>query len=509
MRIGGRPWRGIEMGCAVALTVALVALLAPSLDAAGPELDEGTLVAYPELVGDGLVPGADFESFYGPGGPYLMAGAFEVFGASVTVERLVGLALRLVIVLSLFAWARRWGLAAAVLAGSMAVLALAPLALSALAILGAIAFGLVGVAALSAALATGRQAPAVLAGMAAGLAIAFRPDIAVAVLAAGIALGVRSPARVRIGAAAGFAATSLLTALWLAVVGPDDLSRLVGDLLDSRDGRRLALPGPLSADGAPLTAGALVCVATIAVGAARWRVDDEPDRPARMLALGLFALALLPSALQRADNAHVLPFACVALAGVGPLLAEALRWRRAGASLAAAAVALVVLTGVLSVLRASAPAIREEVLQGGDPGFDVEAGGRSYPIDDEGAARDLNTILAELSERAEPGDSVFTGPTDLSRTEYSDTFIYFLVPELEPASFYTELNPGTADAEDSGLAEDISGADWLILTDRFEGFDTATTSVPAGSTEPNVVVAEEFRPVARSGSYELLERRTG
>ena len=491
----------------MALMVVSTALLYPSFDAPGPEMDEGTLVAYPELVADGLVPGQDFESFYGPGGPYLVAGAFEVFGSSVAVERSVGLVLRLVIILSLFAWARRWGLVPALIAGIVALATLIPLALSALAILGAIAFGTAGIAMLAAASVRDRRALAALAGVAGGLAIAFRPDIAPAVLLAGVALCARSPARVRVAAGGGFLVGALATVTWLGVVGPDDLSRLVGDLIDSREGRRLPLPGPLSADGAPLLAGALASVAMIGVGIARWRRDDAPDRPARMLAFGLFSLALLPTALQRADNAHVLPFACVALAGVGPLVVEGLEWRRAGGHVAPAALALVALVASLALVRATGPAIRDQILDGGGSGFEVEASGRSFPIAEEAAAGDLEAILAQLGARAEAGQSVFVGPSDLSRAEYADTFLYFMLPELEPASFYTELNPGTADAPDSGLAEDLEGSDWLILTDRYRDFDAATTSVGPGSPEPNRVVDEDFRTVATAGSYELFQRR--
>ena len=121
----------------------------------------------------------------------------------------------------------------------------------------------------------------------------------------------------------------LPTLVWLGVVGPDDLSRLLDDLTDSREGRRLPLPGPSSADGQVLLAG-LIVTAGLLVSGFRGRRDPDPGstgRAAVLLSLGLFAFALLPSALQRADDAHILPFGCVALAGAVPLLAEELRRR--------------------------------------------------------------------------------------------------------------------------------------------------------------------------------------
>ncbi len=55
-------------------------------------MDEGAVVAYAARVLDGAVPHRDFLTFYGPGNPWLVAGAFAVFGESVGTERAVGLA---------------------------------------------------------------------------------------------------------------------------------------------------------------------------------------------------------------------------------------------------------------------------------------------------------------------------------------------------------------------------------------------------------------------------------
>ena len=68
---------------------------------------------------DGAIPHRDFLTFYGPGNPFIVAGAFAVFGENVTTERVVGLAYRLLIVLSLFAIGLRLaGVVAGVLTGS-------------------------------------------------------------------------------------------------------------------------------------------------------------------------------------------------------------------------------------------------------------------------------------------------------------------------------------------------------------------------------------------------------
>lgn len=500
---------------AIALTAVVALLFGSSFGSPGAEMDEGTLVAYPEFVGQGLVPGGDFETFYGPGEPYLVAGVFEVLGASVTTERVVGLAFRLAIVLSIFALVLPWGRAWAAAAGLTSALVMLPLGLSALAIFGAIAFGLGGLALLH--LARGRArhgAPsptlACAGGLACGLAIAFRPDVVVAIALGALPLLWRAD-RSTLAWFGGSAAVGLLpTLVWLGVVGPDDLSRLLDDLTDSREGRRLPLPGPSSADGQVLLAG-LIVTAGLLVSGFRGRRDPDPGstgRAAVLLSLGLFAFALLPSALQRADDAHILPFGCVALAGAVPLLAEELRRRgdrRLGLPVIGAGLAAALAAGAM--VHAAGPTVRDRVLGGGGEAADVEVAGRSFPITSAAHAADLNAMLAQLEADAEPGETVFTGPKDLRRTEYADTFVYFMLPELEPTSFYTELNPGTADAPDSGLADELRAADWLLLTDRYRDLDEASADVPPGSNEPNQVVASEFDVVARSGSYELRRRR--
>ena len=44
---------------------------------------------------------------------------------------------------------------------------------------------------------------------------------------------------------------------------------------------------------------------------------------------------------------------------------------------------------------------------------------------DEAFVAELEALLAEVDARTEPGDSIFVGPVDLTRTNYSETFLYF------------------------------------------------------------------------------------
>ena len=93
---------------------------------------------------------------------------------------------------------------------------------------------------------------------------------------------------------------------------------------------------------------------------------------------------------------------------------------------------------------------------------------------------------------AEPGERLLVGPLDLRRTWYSDVFIYWLFPELEPATYYIEMDPGLANAEGSSLADDVASADWVILTGLWDGWMEPNSSMDYGSDAPNQVMRDQF-----------------
>ena len=131
--------------------------------------------------------------------------------------------------------------------------------------------------------------------------------------------------------------------------------------------------------------------------------------------------------------------------------------------------------------------------------FPVERDGRRFYLGDYGAYLAVSAAVRDLAEQAEPGDRLLVGPSDLRRTWYSDAFIYWLFPELDPATYFIEMDPGLANEEDSGLAEDVASADWVILTGLWDGWLEPNTSGEYGSDEPNQVLRDHFCEV---GSYE-------
>jgi hypothetical protein len=86
-------------------------------------------------------------------------------------------------------------------------------------------------------------------------------------------------------------------------------------------------------------------------------------------------------------------------------------------------------------------------------------------------------------------------------------FIYGMFPELEPATYFIEMDPGVANDDDSGLADEVRAADYLILSSVWDEWDEPNDSRIAGSNEPNEVVAEQFCEVGDFGGlYRLMEK---
>jgi hypothetical protein len=500
-------WRWFAILAVVsALLLAFVSFRAP-----GPELDEGVLVSYPTLVSQGEVPWADFESFSGPGEDYLVAGAVEVFGASVDTERAVGGLLRVGLVLAIFWLALPWGIVTALAAGGVALLSGIALGISAIPLPDAVALIAISLALLSTAQrrrSGGRSAAAhdVLGGGVAALALAFRPDFVFAVALATGPFFIAADGRGRLRTLAGFGVGLLPTVVWALVVGPNQIGHVLGDLFETQPGRRLPLPGPSDVEGQVLVASFIAIVATLMTAVILRRRAGSSIRVTTLFALGLFAVGLLPPTIERADAAHLLVLATVALAAVPLVITEAVRavWPdlRVVAGVAAA-------IGAVAVIHSAGPAIANRVRGIDDAAYSVTVGDRSFPIASQAAAEDLNKVLGELEEVATPGDSLFVGTADLTRTNYNDAFVYFLFPDLRPASYFTEFNPQTANADDSPLASELADADFIVRTTRWDDWNEPNESDRRGPAAPDEVVANDFRPIAAHGTYELLQRRAG
>jgi MFS family permease len=459
---------------------------------------------------------------------------YRAFGYTLEAERTFGLLQHLGIIFGLYALARAWGRGAAIAVGAAAaMLVLTPIALQAMAWNGGLALAIwstvFAVRAVHLADARRRRNAWLVAGGLAGFALTYRPDLVVALALVGAWFLWHHRYAWRpllVGTVVG------AIPMWvhLALAGPR--ASVEGMVIDPvvrlRPGRELPSPpswdhldGALQAlaeDAPPwwglpaLPASAslyvwfwamiFVAIGLVALSWYLFRRTGGSPRTVALMAGSLLSLGIVPQALQRPDSTHLSWVTCTSFPLLILAAIEVTRLRRPSShprsrltfGVAAVAVLLLVVAPLFTY-RYYLNSVRMTVGQV-PAAFPVERDGRRFYMGAENAfraSRDAVSLLAELSE---PGERLLVGPTDLRRTAYNDTYLYWLLPELEPATYFIEMDPGLANADDSGLADDVASADWLLLTSFWSGWLEPNTSVDFGSDEPNRIVREQFCEVA-------------
>lgn len=532
---------------AIGIILAAVALpLRGLMRATGSSMEEGFMLVFPRLVQQGKVPNVDFLHLYGPASLDILAVWYWITGYTLESQRAFGLLQHLGIIFGIYALTRAWGYLVATASALVAMfLILTPIGLSALAWHGAVALGLWAV--VFGVRARLLEGPATstwrTAGIFAGLALAFRPDLVLAIALAGIWLLWRRPGwrPATVGAAIG------LAPMWLHLVIAGPVRAIDGIVIDPvfrlRPGRELPVPPSLDridgalqavAEGVPPWWGPpalparhqlfvwffAVLVIAVAVPLIAWwrrRSGDNSDQSVVLMAGGLLGVGIIGQALQRPDSTHLAWVACVSWPLMVPVIADAVAPRLPGPAARRRLVAGAIGGATLAVsMLVVAPyytyrhyVLHTRVAVGQlPPPFLVERDGRRFWFGDRQVAAASNAMVADLDRLSSAGERLVVGPADLRRAIYSDVAFYFLFPELEPATYYIEMDPGLADAEGSRLADDLLTADWVILTNFWTGWFEPNASSEYGSNRPNEVIAEHFCLV---GDYEdalvLLYRR--
>lgn len=493
------------------------------------------MLVFPELVLDGWVPNRDFLHLYGPGSLWVLAAAFAVFGPALATERALGLLQHLGVAFGVRSLLRPWGpWVSTVGAAISALIILTPSGLTALAWVGGIALGVWGLRFLIDAADHGtdltlRRRWALLGGLLSAAALLYRADLVVAVTLGAAALLAPLGAAGRKRAAIGLGLGLSPYLVHLVTAGPSNVIRgmVIEPVVDLRGGRALPLPPstdrfdgflqgaaeigaldwPLPAPSGPvqlnlwLAALLLVVAFLVLVGLAVAR--REGDR--RLLAIALFCLGLLPQALQRADATHLawvsaVPFGVLPAAAREALRAGLPRARPIvrGALAAGAPVLLLLVVAPFFTFRNYVDLTAQTFghrLRGGVIRYED----RYFPYNREDAVEAANDMLAEIDRWTEPGDRLVVGTGDLRFTPYSEAFLYhLLLPDLVPGTRYIEMDPGVANAPDSGLAEEIAAADVVILSSMFDDWVEPNDSLVPGPDAPNAALDEHF---CLRGSY--------
>ena len=484
----------------------------------GKAMEEGLLLVGGELLLDGRVPHGDFESLYGPADIWAVGALFAVFGVSITVERFLGLAYRLLLLWAVHRITRRWGWGVATGATALAWGIIAPFGLMAYSWIGAVAFG---TASLAVALdAEERPRRWTAAGALAGAALLFRADLVLA-LALGLVPRLRAAGRAPTrrflyGLSAGV--VGYLAHFATASPSAVFLGMFVDPVIRMRPGRRLPVPpswsdsaehftrldqtlrgGPVPSLDRPAQLAALFWIVLLAAAVTVWLA--RRSRNSRLLAFALFAAGTLPQLLQRPSHNHIRFVAVLVLPALVAAVACRIRWR--AVSGLAAVLVLVALIAVAPhhIGRAGYRTFLER-----PEDVVVSHGGREIPVGDRREAADIEAVLAALDAAASPGDRVFVGPERLARTNYSETFLYHLMPDYPPGSYHLQMNPGLANRQGGRLADDVAASDWLILTDKFDDWSEPNSSVEDGDPRADAVVESSFCALETIGGRTLYGR---
>lgn len=495
----------------------------------GPPMEEGFMLVFPERLLAGDLPHRDFLHLYGPGSLWLLAGVYWIFGVNLWVQRVVGGLQIAALAGGVFALLRPWGRWVAAAGASISTLVLiTPAGFTALAWVGAVALGLWAIWAAVEALEPGcsadrRRRLLTVAGLLAGAALLLRIDLVVALgLAALVVLWqLDRPGRRRLVAAGLAGLSPYLIHLGTVGVGPVIEGMLLEPVFDLRGGRALPLPPstssfdgflqrawllpevmppyPLPAFSGPvqMSLWLILLIGASALLVAGGVVALRAGRGPRLLVMASFSAGLLPQALQRADSTHLAWVSCVTLALVpaavmeltGGVAAPRRGTRRATAILA---VPLALLVAAPHFTYRSYGESVAQTFGMRRRSFPMHHDGRTFLYGRPDAVDAVNRLLPLVEDLTEPGDHLFVGPTDLRRTPYSEAFLYFLLPDLVPATRYIEMDPGIANGRDSGLADEVAASDVLILSSIRESWEEPNDSRLYGPDAPNAVVRDRF-----------------
>lgn len=434
----------------------------------------------------GMLPYRDFKSLYPPGNFYLLSFLYHASTPTLLAERILGLLYWLSIVGGVYWVGLRFSQGASLAAAITATLILSLLEVGAYAMLAAQGISLLALTLVIRMAATANPGiPLALAGgVASGLVMWFRQDVGAVLLLANSAtclLLIRKQVKWFIVGAAipAMGLLALLTHIGLNHA----ITNLIIDPALNAPGRKL----PLSAT--PLTALLLTACAIALISC--WKSADSSlrlDARAFLLSSGLFSVGLLPSALQRPDIWHiayisvtVISLTCIRLHILLESRSTSFFQRTVPWFITAASFFAPPLTSIKNTWGNS---------QKNPP--HVENSGRSVYVATPQIAHCVKQLTNYITNHTTAHDRIFFGPTDLRLTNYTDVYLYHLLPHLTPASVHIEMNPGVTNAQESSLATDLINADIIALTSRYNNWHEPNASMKPGNKAPNQTIRENF-----------------
>ncbi len=366
---------------------------------------------------------------------------------------------------------------------------------------------------------------ALLGGVLGGFALLFRIDLGLAVVLGGAAALWALPrptvCRALTGAALGLSpylvhlATAGPATVWRAMIVdpvfhlratrhlpvPPDPSHLVGvaRVIAAVD-RSWPLPRFTPAQQLFVWFMVLACVTIALVAFGAWRVRRDPSglRSRVLFAGALFGLGLFPQAVQRADSAHLAWVSGIVFVLLPAAVTELVALRRPAWKMAsvggAAGVAVVVGVALLFpsyTARRYVTAVQDSVHL--PKSIRITSEGRSWYVgDDPGFARSITETLHAVEHDVPRGGRIIVGNTDMRRTPYNDTFLYYLLPHYTPGTASMAFEPGLTNRAGTTLTGEMRRADAFIASDRWLTWDEPNDAMKPGDPGPADVLHHDF-----------------
>jgi hypothetical protein len=510
---------------AVVITLVTIAL-SRGFQAAALPMDEGMLLVGPELLLKGQLPYRDFHLTKGPGNLAVLSAGFAAFGPHIFVERAVGLAYRLAILLSIFGIAQRWGTivaAGCMLTGGML---LAATDLMAHTWIAAMAFALCSLWMMANIDSKWRCFGA---GALAALAFSCRLDLGAAFILSVLPLflAMPYPGKKMFFAGIGIALFPFV-GLIIAIGAQRIFESLVAfPIFHLGPGRYLSIASA-NAEVIRISFWHLLAgVVNLAAAIASPRTESNQPQRRLLLSVAIFGFLLVHYALLRFDSIHALLAGLLSISFLPVSIFVLLSHKRLhlpAMARAVAAVAIVILglqltfpliahyfyrnlqaeLGIGPVRQASKAG---ETAEPRDRGVFIERNGRAFPFGTAPAANAAVDAIAELEKVTVPGQRLFVGPRDLSQTQYCDTYVYHLLPQLRPATYFLEMSPAIGKNQSARLASDIESADWLLLNRTWDYMSDANVASRYGHDRATAAVKENFELWSERGPYLLFRHR--
>jgi hypothetical protein len=141
--------------------------------------------------------------------------------------------------------------------------------------------------------------------------------------------------------------------------------------------------------------------------------------------------------------------------------------------------------------------------------YKIEHDGRVFYYGKQDRAQAAQMVIDAAAKISKPGQRLFVGPVNLRKTPYSDAYLYYMLPDLKPGTYYIEMDPGMANANDSGLDKQLASSDIAILSSIWDNWSEPNDSRKVGSDKAEKVLARDFCHVGTYlGLYQLYRKCT-